>query len=62
MINDETQMEIRKFLKKLGINSQKHLHDYIENNVNSNEISVNIDISVDGQNILKFKDKVKIIK
>jgi len=62
MTAEDTQLEIRKFLKKLGINSQQQLHKFIEGNPDLNELNISVNVSVNNEVLLDFKDKVKITK
>ena len=60
MTAEDTQLEIRKFLKKLGINSQQQLHKFIESNPDLNELNISVNVSVNNEVLLDFKDKVKV--
>ena len=62
MTEEDTQLEIRKFLKKLGINSQQQLHKFIEGNPDLNELNISVNVSVNNEVLLDFKDKVKVTK
>tara|TARA_B110000503_G_scaffold77718_1_gene119707 strand:- start:1823 stop:2011 length:189 start_codon:yes stop_codon:yes gene_type:complete len=62
MTAEDTQLEIRKFLKKLGINSQQQLHKFIESNSDLNELNISVNVSVNNEVLLDFKDKVKVTK
>ncbi|MDC3321849.1 MAG: DUF6494 family protein [Alphaproteobacteria bacterium] len=62
MTAEDTQLEIRKFLKKLGINSQQQLHKFIEGNPDLNELNISVNVSVNNEVLLDFKDKVKVTK
>ena len=62
MTAEDTQLEIRKFLKKLGINSQQQLHKFIEGNPDLNELNISVNVSVNNEVLLDFKDKVKVKK
>jgi|TARA_B110000259_G_scaffold11855_1_gene12783 hypothetical protein len=62
MTAEDTQLEIRKFLKKLGINSQQQLHKFIESNPDLNELNISVNVSVNNEVLLDFKDKVKVTK
>lgn len=62
MTEEDTQLEIRKFLKKLGINSQQQLHKFIESNPDLNELNISVNVSVNNEVLLDFKDKVKVTK
>ena len=68
MNEDNLNMEIRKFLKKVGINSQRFLEKEINeafnvkliNDVNEIELEMTLSIkSLNKQNIIK--DKIKIL-
>ena len=62
MTEEDTQLEIRKFLKKLGINSQQQLHKFIESNPDLNELNISVNVSVNNEVLLDFKDTVKVKK
>ena len=62
MTAEDTQLEIRKFLKKLGINSQQQLHKFIESNPDLNELNISVNVSVNNEVLLDFKDTVKVKK
>ncbi|MDC0861628.1 DUF6494 family protein [Alphaproteobacteria bacterium] len=62
MTAEDTQLEIRKFLKKLGINSQNQLHKFIDNHPDQNELNISVKISVNDEDLFKFEDKVKVTK
>ena len=62
MTAEDTQLEIRRFLKKLGINSQQQLHKFIESNPDLNELNISVNVSVNNEVLLDFKDKVKVAK
>ena len=62
MTAEDTQLEIRKFLNKLGINSQQQLHKFIEGNQDLNELNISVNVSVNNEVLLDFKDKVKVTK
>ena len=62
MTAEDTQLEIRKFLKKLGINSQQQLHKFIEGNPDLNELNISVNVSVNNEVLLDFKDTVKVTK
>ncbi len=62
MTAEDTQLEIRKFLKKLGINSQNQLHKFIDNHPDQNELNISVKISVNDEDLFKLEDKVKVTK
>ena len=62
MTAEDTQLEIRKFLKKLGINSQNQLHKFIDNHPDQNELNISVKISVNDEDLFKYEDKVKVTK
>jgi len=62
MTAEDTQLEIRRFLKKLGINSQQQLHKFIESNPDLNELNISVNISVNNEDLLKLEDKIKVTK
>ena len=59
---EDTQLAIRKFLKKLGINSQNQLHKFIDTHPDVNELNVSVKISVNDEDLLSLDDKVKVTK
>ena len=60
MINEDNQLEIRKLLKRLGINSQQQLIKYLEENPEKKDIHVKVNFEIDGNNYFNFEDKLKI--
>tara|TARA_X000001036_G_scaffold429930_1_gene461868 strand:+ start:50 stop:229 length:180 start_codon:yes stop_codon:yes gene_type:complete len=58
-MDDNTQLQVRKFLKRLGINSQDQLLKYIQDNPNSKIIPVKVTFEVDGKEYFKFEDKIE---
>ena len=62
MDEDKLNIEIRKFLKKLGINSQNQLHKFIDSHPDVNELNVSVKISVNDEDLLTLDDKVKVTK
>lgn len=62
MSNEVIQLEIRKFLKKLGINSQQKLNNFVEVNPDLIELNISVNITVNDENLLDFKDKVNLNK
>ena len=59
-MDEKTQMEVRKLLKRLGINSQEQLHKYISENPNSKNIPVKVSFEIDGKEYYVFEDKLEI--
>ena len=59
-MDEKTQLEVRKLLKRLGINSQEHLHKYISENPNSKNIPVKVSFQIDGKEYYIFEDKLDI--
>ena len=53
-------MEVRKLLKRLGINSQEQLHKYISENPDSKKIPVKVSFEIDGKEYYVFEDKLEI--
>jgi hypothetical protein len=60
MINEDNQLEIRKLLKRLGINSQQQLIKYLEENPDKKDIQVKVNFEIDGMNYYNFEDRLKI--
>ena len=60
MMNEDTQLEVRKLLKRLGINSQQQLIKYLEDNPSKKDIQVKVNFEIDGSNYYIFEDKLKI--
>ena len=42
IMDDETQLKVRKFLKRLGISSQQELNQFIENNPDVQDLSIKV--------------------
>ena len=59
-MDEKIQLEVRKLLKRLGINSQEQLHKYILENPDSRNISVKVSFEMDGKEYYIFKDKLEI--
>ena len=59
---EDTQLAIRKFLNKLGINSQNQLHKFIDNHPDVDELNISVKISVNDEDLLTLDDKVKVTK
>jgi hypothetical protein len=58
-MDDNTQLQVRKFLKRLGINSQDQLLKYIQDNPDSKEIPIKVTFVIDGKEYFKFEDKIE---
>ena len=59
-MDEKTQLEVRKLLKRLGINSQEQLHKYISENPDSKKIPVKVSFQIDGKEYYIFEDKLDI--
>ena len=59
-MDEKIQLEVRKFLKRLGINSQEKLHQFIQDNPNIKDISIKVSFEIDGRQDFVFEDKLKI--
>ena len=59
-MDEKTQLEVRKFLKRLGINSQEKLHQFIQDNPNVKDIPIKVSFEIDGKQDFIFEDKLKI--
>ena len=59
-MDEKTQLEVRKFLKRLGINSQEKLHKFIQDNPNIKDIPIKASFEIDGKQDFIFEDKLKI--
>ncbi len=57
-MDENTQLQVRKFLKRLGINSQEQLHKFIDNNPEAKEIPIKVTFEINGKNVFDFKDKI----
>jgi arginine repressor len=60
MMSEDNQLEIRKLLKRLGINSQQQLIKYLEENPDKKDIQVKVNFEIDGKNYYNFEDRLKI--
>ena len=67
MNEENLNLEIRKFLKKVGITSQKVIENYITKSVGegnlktSDEVAIEMKMTIKGQNIEHtISDKIKI--
>ena len=59
-MDEKTQLEVRKFLKRLGINSQEKLHQFIQDNPNIKDIPIKVSFEISGKQDFVFEDKLKI--
>ena len=59
-MDEKTQLEVRKFLKRLGINSQEKLYSFIQENPNIKDIPIKVSFEIDGKQDFTFEDKIKI--
>ena len=59
-MSEDNQLEIRKLLKRLGINSQQQLIKYLEENPDKKDIQVKVNFEIDGMNYYNFEDRLKI--
>ena len=58
-MDDETQLKVRKFLKRLGINSQQELNQFIENNPHVQDLSIKVSFEINDKNVFEFEDNIK---
>ena len=58
LMDDETQLEVRKFLKRLGISSQQELNQFIENNPDVKDLSIKVSFEINSKNVFEFEDKI----
>ena len=58
-MDDETQLKVRKFLKRLGISSQQELNLFIENNPDVQDLSIKVSFEINDKNIFEFEDNIK---
>ena len=59
LMDDETQLKVRKFLKRLGISSQQELNQFIENNPDVKDLSIKVSFEINNKNVFEFEDKIK---
>ena len=59
IMDDETQLKVRKFLKRLGISSQQELNLFIENNPDVQELSIKVSFEINDKNVFEFEDNIK---
>ena len=60
MISEKNQLEIRKFLKRLGIKSQAELEQFIRDNPDQKKLELNVSIQLNNQEIVKIDDKIDL--
>ena len=58
-MDDETQLKVRKFLKRLGISSQQELNSFIENNPDVQVLSIKVSFEINDKNVFEFEDNIK---
>ena len=58
-MDENKQLQVRKFLKRLGINSQEKLHKYIEDNPDIKNIPVKVIFEINGEEYFNFEDNIK---
>ena len=59
IMDDETQLKVRKFLKRLGISSQQELNQFIENNPDVQDLSIKVSFEINDKNVFEFEDNIK---
>jgi len=59
-MDEKTQLEVRKFLKRLGINSQDKLFQFIQENPNVKSIPIKVSFEIEGKQYFTFEDKIEI--
>ena len=52
-MDDETQLKVRKFLKRLGISSQQELNQFIENNPDVQDLSIKVSFEINDKNVFE---------
>ena len=57
-MDDETQLKVRKFLKRLGSSSQQELNQFIENNPDVKDLSIKVSFEINNKNVFEFEDKI----
>ena len=58
IMDDETQLKVRKFLKRLGISSQQELNQFIENNPDVQDLSIKVSFEINDKNVFEFEDNI----
>ena len=56
--NNEMQMQIRKFLKQVGVSSHQIIENEL-NNINSSNSKICIRLEIDNKEIKKFETTIK---
>ena len=59
-MDEKTQLEVRKFLKRLGINSQEKLQNFIHENPSIKDIPIKVSFEINSKQDFTFEDKIKI--
>ena len=59
IMDDETQLKVRKFLKRLGISSQQELNQFIENNPDVQDLSIKVSYEINDKHVFEFEDNLK---
>ena len=59
-MDEKTQLEVRKFLKRLGVNSQEKLQNFIQENPSIKDIPIKVSFEINGNQDFTFEDKIKI--
>jgi hypothetical protein len=58
-MDENMQLQVRKFLKRLGINSQEQLHKFIKDNPDMKNIPIKVNFQIDGKDLFSFEDNIK---
>ena len=58
-MDDETQLKVRKFLKRLGISSQQELNQFIVNNPDVQDLSIKVSFEINDKHVFEFEDNIK---
>ena len=58
-MDDETQLKVRKFLKRLGISSQQELNQFIKNNPDVQDLSIKVSFEINDKHVFEFEDNIK---
>ena len=59
IMDDETQLKVRKFLKRLGISSQQELNQFIVNNPDVQDLSIKVSFEINDKHVFEFEDNIK---
>ena len=54
IMDDETQLKVRKFLKRLGISSQQELNQFIENNPDVQDLSIKVSFEINDKHVFEW--------